>query len=156
MQSCPVLPTIVLDSSDSLSLSFQSWEDIGFLGHPGILRSCPSHTTAHAVRRIPWCPLRHRPLSRPLTSRDPPLVTPQTQAPILSRGSLGHPRIPPVMSPQTQAPILSGGSLGHPGIPPVMSPQTQAPMLSGGFLGHPGILPWCPLRQRPRTVQRFP
>ena len=64
----PVLPTTVLDSSDSLSLSFQSWEDTGFLGHPGILPSCPSHTTAHAVRRIPWCPLRHRP---PCCPEDP-------------------------------------------------------------------------------------
>ena len=51
--SCPVLPTNVLDSSDSLTLSFQSWEDPGFLGYPRILPSYPSHTAAHAVKWIP-------------------------------------------------------------------------------------------------------
>ena len=53
-QSCPVLPTTVLDSSDSLTLSFQSWEDPGFLGHPGTLPSRPSQQAAHAVWRILW------------------------------------------------------------------------------------------------------
>ena len=51
--SCPGLPTNVLDSSDSLTLSFQSWEDPGFLGYPRILPSYPSHTAAHAVKWIP-------------------------------------------------------------------------------------------------------
>ena len=157
----------------------------------------------HAVRRILW------------TSWDPSLVSPQTKAPMLSGGSLGHTpccpedsldipgsflgvpsdtgphavrRIlwtswdPPLVSHQTQAPMLSGGSFGHPGIlpwcplrqrppccledpldiphavrripwtsrdPSLVSHQTQAPMLSGGSFGHPGILPQCPLRHRP-------
>ena len=127
VHSCPVLPTNVLDSSDSLTLSFQSWEDPGFLGHPRILPSCPSHTAAqavsedsldilgsslgvlsetgpHAVWRIPW------------TSRDPPLVSPLTQAPMLSGGSLGHPEILPWDPIRHRAPKLSRGSRGHPGI----------------------------------------
>ena len=106
-------------------------------------------------------------------------MSPQTQASMLSRGSLGHPGIlpwcllrhrpsccpeDPLVSPQTQAPTLSRGSLGVPSDtgphavwripwtswdPPLVSPQTQAPMLSRGSLGHPGILPWCLLRHRP-------
>ena len=112
LQSCQVLPTTVLDSSDSLTLTFQSWEDPGFLGrsrdlpfislstscpcypedpldilrflgHPGILPSSPSHT---AVWRILW------------TSRDPPFKS-------LSHsclGFLGHPGILHV--PLTQLP----------------------------------------------------
>ena len=39
-------------------------------------------TGVQTVRRIPW------------PSLDPPLVSPQTQGPMLSGGSLGHPRIP--------------------------------------------------------------
>ena len=77
----------------------------GSLGHPRILPRCPlrhrppccpedpldisrsslgvpSDTGPHAVQRIPW------------TSRDPPSVSPQTQAPKLCGRSLGHPRIP--------------------------------------------------------------
>ena len=41
-------------------------------------------TGVQTVRRIPW------------TSRDLPLVSPQTQAPMLSGGSLGHPGILPL------------------------------------------------------------
>ena len=45
---------------------------------------CPVLPTGvQTVRRIPW------------TSRDPSLVSPQTQAPILSGGSFGHPGILP-------------------------------------------------------------
>ena len=256
-----MLPTTVLDSSDSLTMSFQSWEDPGFLGHPRIL---PWYPLRH---NLPCCPedsldvlgsslhvLRQSNLvlsvlggSRiPRTSRDPPLVSPQTQAPMLCGGFLGHPGIlsscplrhrppccpedpldipgsslgvpsntgphavwriprtsrdPLFMSPQTQAPMLSGGSVGHPGIlpwsplrhrppccpedpldipgsslhvpsdtvphavrripwtsrdPPLVSPQTQAPMLCGGFLGHPGILSSCPLRHRPPCCPEDP
>ena len=158
----PVMSSVAYNCprpSDSLSLSFQSWEDTGFLGHPRILPSCPSHTTAHAVRRIPWCPLRHRPPCCPEDPLDIPILPwcpLTTQAPILSGGSPGHPGIPPMMSPQTQAPILSGGSLGHPGIPPMMSPQTQAPILSRGFLRHPGILLHVSSDTGPHAVWRIP
>ena len=123
-----MLPTTVLDSSDSLSLSFQSWEDTGFLGHPGILPSCPSHTTAHAVRRIPWCPLRHRP---PCCPEDP------LHIPGFSLG----------VSPETQAPILSGGSLAHPGILPWCPLRQRPPCCPEDPLDIP-ILPWCPPRHR--------
>ena len=86
-QSCPVLPTTVLDSSDSLTLSFQSWEDPGFLGHPRTLPSCPSHQAAHAVRRIPW---------------DPPLVSlHRNRAPCCPEDSYGHPGILPSSSSHT-------------------------------------------------------
>ena len=97
--SCPVLPTTVLDSSDSLTLSFQSWEDPGFLGHPGTFPSCPSQQAAHAVQRIPWDPPfvslhRHRAPCCPEDPLDIPgssLHVPLTQ---LSGGSFGHPAIP--------------------------------------------------------------
>ena len=154
----------------------------GSLGHPGTLSWCPlrhrptlcpedpldipgpslgvpSDTGPHCVRRIPW------------TSRDPPLVSPQTQAHIVSGGSLGHPgtlswcplRHRPPCCPEDPLDI-PGSSLSVPsdtgphGVrripwtsrdPPLVSRQIQAPMLSGGSLGHPGILPWCPLRHRP-------
>ena len=99
LQSCPVLPTTVLDSSDSLTLSFQSWEDPGFLGHPRTLPSCPSQQAAHAVRRIPWDPPlvslhRHRAPCCPedlLDITGSSLHVPLTQ---LSGGSFGHPAIP--------------------------------------------------------------
>ena len=161
----------------------------GSLGHPGILPWCPfrhrpqccpedpldipgsslglpSDTGPHAVRRIPW------------TSRDPPLVSPQTQAPMLSGGSLGHPGILPSCPLRHRPPCcpehpldIPGSSLGLPSDtgphavrripwtsrdPPLVSPQTQAPMLSGGSLGHPGILPWCPLRHRPPCCPEDP
>ena len=124
-----MLPTNVLDSSESLTLSFQSWEDPGFLGHPRILPSCPSHTAAHAVSEdsldiqgsslgvpsdagFPSCPEDpldipgfslgipsdtgpHAVQRIPWTFRDPPLGSHQTQAPMLSGGSRGHPRILP-------------------------------------------------------------
>ena len=51
-----------------------------FLGHPGILPSCPSHT---AVWRVLW------------TSWDPPFMFLSHNCPMLSRGSLGHPGIVP-------------------------------------------------------------
>ena len=113
----------------------------------------------HAVRRIPW------------TSQDLPFVFPQTEAPMLSRGSLGHPGILPSCPLRQRPPCCPEDPLDIPGSslrvpsdrglhavrripwtsrdPPFVSPQTQAPMLSGGSLGHPGILPWCPLRHRP-------
>ena len=100
LQSCPVLPTTVLDSSDSLTLSFQSWEDPGFLGHPGTLPSCPSQQAAHAVRRIPW---------------DPPLVSlHRHRAPCCPEDPLD------ISGSSLQVPLtqLSGGSFGHPGILP--------------------------------------
>ena len=169
----------------------------GSLGHPRILPWCPirhrppccpedpleilgsslgvpSDTGPHAVRRILW------------TSWDPPLVSPQTKAPMLSGGSLGHTpccpedsldipgsflgvpsdtgphavrrilwtsRDPPLVSPQTKAPMLSGGSLGHTPCCPEDSLD-----IPGSFLGVPSdtglhavrrILPWCPVIHRP-------
>ena len=86
-------------------------------------------TGPHAVRRIPW------------TSRDPPLESPQTQAHMLSKGSLGHPGILPWCPLRHRPPCCPEY--------PLVSPLTEAPMLSGGSLGHPGILPWSPLRHRP-------
>ena len=158
------------------------------LGHPGILPLCQlrqppccpevssdipgsslgvaSDTGPHAVRRIPW------------TSRDPPLVSPQTQAPMLSGGSLGHPRILPWCPLRHRLPCCPEDPLDIPGSspgvpsdrgphavwripwtsrdPPFVSPQTEAPMLPGGSLGHPGILHWCPLRQRPPCCPEDP
>ena len=153
----------------------------GSPGHPGILPCCPlrhrapccpedpldipgsslavpSDTGPHAVRRIPW------------TSRDPPLPSLQTQGPMLSEGSLGHPGILPCRPFRHRAPCcpedpldIPGSSLGVPSHigphavrripwtsrdPPLLSLQTQGPMLSGGSLGHPGILPCCPLTYR--------
>ena len=170
VQSCPVLPTTVLDSSDSLTLSFQSWEDPGFLGHPGIL---PWYPLRH---NLPCCPedsldvlgsslhvLRQSNLvlsvlggSRiPRTSRDPPFMS-------LSHSCLCCPEDPL---------DIPGSSLGIPSDtgshavrriprtsrhPPLVSPQTQAPMLCGGFLGHPGILSSCPLRHRPPCCPEDP
>ena len=88
-----------------------SWSG-GSLGYPRILPWCPSDTDLHVVQRtlghprilsrgslghpgiLPWCPLRHWPPwcpEDPWTSWDPPLVSPQTLAPVVSGGSLGHP-----------------------------------------------------------------
>ena len=190
-EGCPVLPT---DVQTVRRIPWTSWDPPlvslqtqapklsgGSLGHPGILPwsplrhrppccpedpldipgsslGVPSDTGPQAVRRIPW------------TSRDPPLVSPQTQAPKLSGGSLGHPGILPWCPLRHRPPCcpedpldIPGSSLGVPSDtgpqavrripwtswdPPLVSPQTQAPMLSGGSLGHPGILPWCPFRHR--------
>ena len=93
-----------------------------------------------SVRRIPW------------TSQDPPLVSPQTQAPMLSRGSLGHPGILPWCSLRHRPPNCPEGPLDNPGSslgvpsdtaphvvwripwisrdPPLVPPQTQAPVFS--------------------------
>ena len=104
---------------------------------PGSSLGVLSDTGPHAVQRIPW------------TSQNPPLVSCQTQALMLSGESLGHPPCCPEDSLD-----IPGSSLGVPSDqripwtswdPPLVSHQTQAPMLSGGTLGHPGILPWCPL-----------
>ena len=130
----------------------------GSRGHPGILPWCPlthrtpccpedpldipgsslavpSETGPHAVRRIPW------------TSQDPPLVSLQTQGPMLSRGSLRHPGILPCRPFRHRAPCcledpvdILGSSLAV--------PSDTGRMLSGGSLRHPGILPWCPFRHR--------
>ena len=116
-------------------------------------------TSVQTVRRIPW------------TSRDLPLVSAETQAPTLSGGSLGHPKILP-WCPLTHSPPcypedpldIPGSSLGVPsdtGLhtvqripctsqdPPLVSRYTQVSTLSGESLGHPRILPWCPLTHRP-------
>ena len=138
----------------------------GSLGHPGIFPWCPlrhrptwcledpldilgsslgvpSDTGSHGVRRIPW------------TSRDPPLGSRQTQASMLSRGSLGHPgilpwcpvRYRPPCCPEDQLDILRS-SLGV--------PSGTGLMLSGGSLGHPEILPRCPVRHRPPSCPKDP
>ena len=113
----------------------------GFLGHPGILPWCPlrcrlpmlsrdpldipgssleipSDTGPHAVQRILW------------TSQDPPLVSPHTQGPMLSGGSLGHPEILPWDPPTHRAPCcpedpldIPGSSLGVPPMPPHTGPH---------------------------------
>ena len=85
-QSCPCCPEERLDiprSSLHVPLIQLPMLSGGSLGHPGILPSCTLRQWPNGVRRIPW------------TSRDPPLVFPQTQDPKLSGGSLGHPGIPP-------------------------------------------------------------
>jgi len=86
---------------------------------PGSSLGVLSDTGPHAVRRIPW------------TSRDPPLVSPQTQPPILSGGSLGHPGILPWCPLRHRPPCCPEVSLDILGSF-FMSPQTQVPMLSGG------------------------
>ena len=98
----------------------------GSLGHPRILPWCPPRyrppccpedpldipgsslgvrpdTGPPAVRRIPW------------TSRDPPLVSAQTQAPLLSGGSLGHPRILLWCPPRHRPPCCPEDPLDIPG-----------------------------------------
>ena len=161
----------------------------GYFGHPGILPRCslthrppccpedtldipgsslgvPSHTGPHAVRRILW------------TFRDPPLMSPHTEVPMLSGRSLGHPRILP-WCPLIQRPPccledpldIPGSSLGVPSHtgpqavwrihwtsrdPLMVSPQTEAPMLSEGFFGHPRILPRCSLTHRPPCCPEDP
>ena len=71
---------------------------------PGSSLGVPSDTGPHAVRRISW------------TSRDPPSVSRQAQAPCCPEDPLDIPRSS--VSRQTQAPKLSRGSLGHLGILP--------------------------------------
>ena len=67
---------------------------------PGSSLGVPSETGPHTAWRIPW------------TSRDPPLVSPQTQVPMHAvQGIPWTSQDPPLVSPQTQAPMLSGGSL---------------------------------------------
>ena len=84
----------------------------------------PSDTGRHPVWRIPW------------TFWDPPLVSPQTQAPMLSRGSLGHPGILPWDPIRHRPPCCPENPLTS-WDPPLVSHQTQAPKLSGGSLGVP-------------------
>ena len=62
---------------------------------PGSSLGVPSDTGPHGVRRIPW------------TSRDPPLVSPQTQAHMVSGGSLGHPGILPWCPLRHRPPLAS-------------------------------------------------
>ena len=113
--SCPVLPTNVLDSSDSLTLSFQSWEDPGFLGYPGILPSYPSQTQSPILSGgslghpgiLPWCPLRHRPPPCPEDPLDIPgssLGVPTDISPHDVLRIPGTSRDPPFMSPETETP----------------------------------------------------
>ena len=81
----------------------------GSLGHPGILPWCPLGYPGTLL----WCPLRHRPpccLEDPLEIPESSLGVPSDTGPLLSGGSLGHPRILPSCPLQTQAPMLSGGS----------------------------------------------
>ena len=134
----------------------------------------------------PLVSLRHRP---PCFPEDPldiarfSLGVPQTQAPMLSGGSLG---ILPWCTLRHRPPCcpgdpldIRGSSLGvlsdtgphavrripwtsRLGVPSDTGPHAvrgipwTSPMLSEGFLGHPGILPWCPLRHRPHAVWRIP
>ena len=153
----------------------------GLLGHPGIL---PCRSLRH---RPPCCPEDPLDIPRsslavssdtgphsvwriPLTSQDPPLLSTQTQAPMLSGGSLVHPGILPCCSLRHRPPwclenplYIPGSSLvvssdtGPHGVwgihwtsqdPPLVSPQTQTPKLSGGSLRHPRIpgLPTTPVQ----------
>ena len=98
------------------------------LGHPGSSLGVPvpSDTGSRAVRRIPW------------TSRDPPLVSPQTQAVQAVRRIPWTSRDPPLVSPQTQAAQAVQRIPWTSQDPPLMSPQTQTPMLSGDPLHIPG------------------
>ena len=109
-----MLPT-VLDSSDSLTLSFQSWEDPGFLGYPGILPSYPSQTQSPILSGgslghpgiLPWCPLRHRPPPCPEDPLDIPgssLGVPTDIGPHDVLKIPGTSRDPPFMSPETETP----------------------------------------------------
>ena len=104
------------------NLVLSVWEDPGFfwtsggsLRHPGIL---------------PWCPLRHR---LPCCSEDPldtlgsSLGVPSDTGPHAVRRTPWTPWDPPLVSPQTQAPMLSGGPLGHPGILPWYPHSHRAP-----------------------------
>ena len=142
-----------------MSLSHSCLEDpldiMGFLGHPGILPSCPSHTTA------PCCP--EDPLDIPRSSLGVPSDT----------GPHGVWRVPwaswdpPYVSPQTQAPMLSGGPLGHPGILPWCPLRHRPPWCLCPLRHRP---PWCPedpldipgsslgvpLDTGPHGVQRIP
>ena len=101
-------------------------------------------TGVQTVRRIPW------------TSRDPPLMSPQTQAPMLSGGSLGHPGILPWCPLRHRPPSCPEDFLDIPGSSLGVRSDTGPPILSGGSLGHPGILPWCPLRHRPPCCPEDP
>ena len=81
----------------------------GFLAQPGILPWCPLGYPGILL----WCPLRHRPpccLEDPLEIPESSLGVPSDTGPLLSGGSLGHPRILPSCPLQTQDPKLSGGS----------------------------------------------
>ena len=70
---------------------------------PGSSLGVPSDTDPHAVRRIPW------------TSRDPLLMSPQTQAPMLSGGSPGHPGILPWCPLRHRPPCCPEDPLDIPG-----------------------------------------
>ena len=86
-QSCPVLPTTALNSSDSPTLSFQSWEDPGLedlLDIPG-----SSDSFISLLHSCSCCP--EDPLDIPGSS----LGVPSDKGPMLSGGSLGHPGILP-------------------------------------------------------------
>ena len=130
--------------------------------------SVPSDTGLHAVQRIPW------------TSRDPPLGSHQTQAPMLSGGSRGHPRILPLCPRSHRLPCgpedpvdIPGSSLcvpSHTGShvvqripwtsqdPPLVSPPPthRAPCCPEDTVDIPGsslcVLP----HTGPHTVRRIP
>ena len=86
----------------------------------------PSHTGPHAVRRIPW------------TSRDPSLVSPHTQAPMLSEDPLDIPE-----------------SLGVPSDTDPHAVHTQPPNPFRRNI-YPRILPWCPSNTGPQRCPEVP
>ena len=130
------------------------------LGGSRTLPSCPSHTAAHAVQRIPWT------LDPPFMSLSHSCLEDSLDIP----GFLGHPVILPSCSLRHRPPCcpedpfdIPGSSLGVPSDtgprafrripwtsrdPPLVNPQMQAPMLSGGSLGVPSDTgpPGCPGR----------
>ena len=109
----------LLPSFFSLSLSPPLMSSVAY-NCPRLLRQSNLVLSVLGGSRIPW------------TSRDPPLVSPQTGP-----------------HPVRRIPWTSRD-------PPLVSPHTQTPMLSGGSLGHPRILPWCPLTHRPPCCPEDP
>ena len=116
------------------------------LGIQGSSLGVPSDTDTgpHAVRRIPW------------TSPDPPLVSPQTQAPMLSGGSPGHPRILPWCPLRHRTPCCPEDPLDIPGSSLGVPSDTRTHAVRR--------IPWtsqdrplvCPLRHRPPCCPEDP
>ena len=90
----------------------------------------------HAVKRIPW------------TSRDPPLVSPQTQSPMLFAGSPGHPGILPWCPLTSRPPCCPEDPLDIPGSS-LGVPLDTGPHTVWRILWTSQVLPWCPFRHRP-------
>ena len=106
----------------------------GSLGHPGIL---------------PWCPLRHRPPccpQHPLAIPGSSCGVPSDTGPHAVRRIPWPFRDPPLVSPQTQAPMLSGGSLRHPGILPWCPLRHRLPSCPEDPLNIPGSQACQPLQ----------